>query len=137
MNTTDTIHDTTPLYRKLASLVQAIENCKKSGNDAWLENHSATLRELENDLPHGSGFDCGTQIDLDNCTPECLSLNTEFHHMEDGMYTHWTSHNIQVTPSLQFGFTLDISNPDGADCDFLDYAYDTFNEILNTPFNQF
>ena len=34
---------TRPLYREIASLLAAIRNCEKSGNDEWFDKHHARL----------------------------------------------------------------------------------------------
>ncbi len=102
------------LYQKLASLVQAIANCKKSGNAEWLERHSDRAEELvKQHMPSGSGWDVGTRIDLDASTPNKLVFYGEYHHMNDGgVYDGWTDHRITVTPDLADGFNLRISGRD-------------------------
>jgi len=54
------------LSHELASLCSAIRNCRAAGNDEWLDRHSTRIRELASDmLPHGSGIDCGCEVDID------------------------------------------------------------------------
>lgn len=118
------------LYRKLASLVQAHINCEISGNKEWFEEHEARIEELvENYMPSGSGFDCGTKIDLDKSTPEKLVFYTDFHHMNEGYYDGWTEHRITVRPSLAFGFTLTISGRNRNE--IKDYIHQAFDCALN------
>jgi len=115
------------LYRKLASLVQAHINCEISGNKEWFEKHEARIEELvKNYMPSGSGFDCGTKIDLDKSTPEKLVFYTDFHHMNEvGYYDGWTEHRITVRPSLAFGFTLTISGKNRNEIkDYIHQAFD-------------
>jgi hypothetical protein len=101
------------IYQEIASKLNSMENCRKSGNDAWLMQHKQDIiRIVENEMPSGSGFDKGTQLNWDKSTPEKLVFETSFHHMnEDGMYDGWTAHTITVKPSLQFGFNLKVSGP--------------------------
>ena len=119
------------LYRKLASLVQAHINCEISGNKEWFEKHEARIEELvKNYMPSGSGFDCGTKIDLDKSTPEKLVFYTDFHHMNEvGYYDGWTEHRITVRPSLAFGFTLTISGKNRNE--IKDYIHQVFDCALN------
>lgn len=115
------------LYRELASLVRARLNCEEAGNKEWFEKHEARIKELvENYMPSGSGFDCGTQLDLDESTPEKLVFYTDFHHMnEAGYYDGWTEHRITVRPSLAFGFTLTISGKNRNEIkDYIHQAFD-------------
>jgi len=103
-----------PLYRTIAQLLMARENCRRSNNGEWLERHTDTLRRIAKDcLPSGSGIDSGTTIDLDKSTADRIVLQTSFHHMNDGgMYDGWTEHTITVRPSLAFGCELTISGRD-------------------------
>ena len=118
------------LYRELASLVRARLNCEISGNKEWFEKHEARIEELvKNYMPSGSGFDCGTKIDLDKSTPEKLVFYTDFHHMNEGYYDGWTEHRITVRPSLAFGFTLTISGRNRNE--IKDYIHQVFDCALN------
>lgn len=57
------------------------------------------LRQCENFLPSGSGFDDGTSIV--SASWDKIVLQTSYHHMsEHGVYTEWTGHKIIVTPSF-------------------------------------
>jgi len=100
----------TPIYSKIASLLQAIENCKKkNASSKWLEKHTDNLNRILDDLPSGSGFDAGTLLN-DKSIPEKLIFDVGFHHMDDnGFYDGWTEHQVIVKPSLVFGFTLRIT----------------------------
>lgn len=103
-----------PLYRELASLVEARLNCEKSGNAEWFDRHTESIEELcRQYLPHGSGFDSGTKLDFDRSNGEKLVFTTAYHHMnEAGMYDGWTAHVVTVRSSLFHGFTLSISGRD-------------------------
>ena len=104
----------TKLYQELSSLIQARLNCIESHNTDWEVRHSNKIQELcESFLPHGSGFDSGTAIDLDNSKPNRIILNTSFHHMDEmGGYDGWTDHQVIITPSLIWGFNLRITGRD-------------------------
>lgn len=105
-----------PLYRFLATKVQARLNCKAKPDQYghWLQRHEDDIVEaVKRYLPSGSGFDSGTQIDLDRSTGEKLVFTTSFHHMhESGMYDGWTEHTITVKPSLMYGFSFTVSGRD-------------------------
>lgn len=120
------------LYAVLASLIDARENCRKSGNTEWFDRHEDKANELaDNYLPSGSGFDSGTKISWDKSTGSKLVLETSYHHMnENGYYDGWTDHTVTVTGSLTSGFDMKIGGRDRNG--FKDYAYDVFSEALNT-----
>ena len=121
------------IYQKIAQTVQAMKNCEKSGNQEWLNHHEDTIDRLCKEyMPHGSGFDCGTQFDFAESTPEKLVFKSSFHHMNDGgYYDGWSELKIVVTPSLSFGFSCRITGilrkyryDDG-------FFYDAFNCALD------
>ena len=120
------------LYSELASLVEARRNCAKKmarlnpnavsatvemkDNEyhqtvEWKDRHEDLIESLvKQHLSHGSGFDCGTKIDLDASHADKLVFTTEFHYMnENGYYDGWTAHTVTVTPSLARAFNLRIS----------------------------
>lgn len=121
-----------PLYQRLASLIQAIRNCDKSGNTEWAYRHSARIRELlENEMPSGSGFDGGTLLDFDASHADKLVFTTSFHHMNEvGYYDGWTEHTVTVTPSLLHGINLRISGRNRND--IKEYIHSEFHESLMT-----
>lgn len=123
------------LYQELASRIQARLNCAESGNVEWFEKHETRIRHLVTHfMPSGSGFDCGTKIDLDESTPEKLVFYTDYHHMnEAGYYDGWTEHRITVRPSLQHGFTLTISGKNRNE--IKDYIHQVFDYALNEVSN--
>jgi hypothetical protein len=90
--------------------------------------YEGNLAPLLERLPHGSGFDNGVSLSSES-EPEKLIFDFEFHHMDEyGFYTGWTSHRLVVTPSLEWGFTLELS---GGGDDFNDYISDLFYEVLD------
>ena len=99
------------IYQTIACRLAALRNCQESGNVEWEGRHEEALEFIEyNFLPSGSGFDCGTKINVKESTPDRLVLETSFHHMnEHGYYDGWTEHKIIVTPSLSSGFDLRVT----------------------------
>jgi hypothetical protein len=120
----------TKVYREIASLVAAIENCQKSGNTIWEHNHRDRLVSICREcLPSGSGFDSGTAFDMLNSTPEKLVFRTSFHRMdENGCYDGWTEHNVIIRPSLAHEINVTVSGRDRND--IKDYIGQMFYESL-------
>ena len=99
-----------PLYQRLASTLNARNNCRKSGNAEWEARHTAALGELAKNLPSGSGIDDDVRLDLERSTENRLVLHVAFHHMdESGYYDGWTNHTLVVTPSLAFVLEIRIT----------------------------
>lgn len=124
---------TSPVYQKLASLMQARINCLQSGNMEWFNRHSYYAERIcKESMPSGSGFDAGTKLDFEKSTPEKLVFTTSFHHMdENGGYCGWTDHSVIVTPSLQQSFKIRVTGKDRA---FIkEYITDVFNVMLSQP----
>jgi hypothetical protein len=117
------------VYTRIAQLVHAIQ----TQNPEWSAISSDKLDDLLYQyLPHGSGFDMGTKIDLDKSTAEKVYLVAPFHHMDqNGFYCGWSDHVIRITPSLRDGFDLKISNPDRAKSWDMEYFYETFQYALS------
>ena len=127
-------HKARYLYSKLAGMIEARRNCAQSNpvNSEWLDRHTDTIEALvKQHLPHGSGFDCGTKIDLDASHADKLVFTTEFHHMnENGYYDGWTEHTVTVNPSLQRDFNLRISGRNRND--IKEMMYQDFDYLLRT-----
>ena len=123
---------TRKLYQRIASALQAMGNCRKSGNAEWLERHRDTITCLvKNYMPSGSGIDSGTTIDLAASKPNRLVFGTGYHHMNDGgMYDGWTTHTVIVTPDLANGFDLRITGRDRNQ--IKDYLGDEYHMALST-----
>ena len=102
------------IYQKIATCLQAMENCEKSGNNEWFVRHGETINNLVREhLPSGGGWDRGTIIDYGKSTPEKLVFFGSFHHMDEhGGYTAWTDHIITVKASLAFEIEIKISGHD-------------------------
>lgn len=118
------------LAERIAQKLAAIRNCERSGNQEWLERHSVELLLLMHKMPSGSGFDAGTQLEMNESNHEKLVFTTSFHHMNDvGMYDGWTQHKVTVKPSFMFGFVLQISGRDKRG--IKDYIAECFNTVLS------
>lgn len=120
------------LYQRIAQLVDAMKNCRESGNDEWYFKHRETITELVKDhLPSGSGFDLGTHLVFkDKPDAERLEFTTGFHHMNaHGYYTGWTNHAVIVTPSLAHGLVLRVTGRDRHG--IKDYIGECFHDALN------
>jgi hypothetical protein len=111
--------------QQLSSTIEAYHNCIKSGNAEWADNHHETIRNIEKNLPSGSGIDCGTKIDLDNSTSDKIILLVSFHHMDDnGYYDGWSEHEIIVTPAF-YGIDIRITGKNRNDIkEYLTELYD-------------
>ena len=125
------------LYTAIDSTLRAIENCKASGNTEWYEKHHHRLGELQDELPSGSGVDCGTRIDYDNSKPDRFALVFDYHHMDEhGGYCGWTTWRVFVTPTFlgDLDLCFRIMNNDtepGRDFEAdLEYWHDLFHGAL-------
>lgn len=117
------------LYSELASALDARKRCAESGNDEWFNKWTERIKALVDEMPSGSGFDSGTQLDEDASHADKLVFNTAYHHMNDGgCYDGWTEHTVTVTPSFQFGFHLRVTGRDRND--IKSYIVDCFSEAL-------
>lgn len=120
------------LYQHLASLMQSIRNCEKSGNVEWRLRHTrAALALVDEHMPSGGGLDTGTALDLDwtlDSKSERLIFSTSFHHMnETGSYDGWTQHVVIVKPSFD-GIDIRIIGRDRND--IKEYLHDLFMQAL-------
>ena len=130
---------TQALYIRIASAVQARLNCAEhpDTHSFWFGRWSERLEGYETEqLPSGSGIDCGTKINLDESTGERLVMTLSYHHMnESGMYDGWSEIQIVVAPSLIHDISLDITAIDAAqpeeDMELLfDYLGDLYQSAL-------
>ena len=118
---------------KIAGTVEAIQNCKRTGNAEWEMNHGDTLDAIEREiLPSGAGFDAGCKIDREESTGKRIVIRFNYHHMDDnGSYTGWESYQAIVTPTFG-GVDVNVYPAEGVfgGGDFLDYAAETLEFIL-------
>ena len=125
-----------PKYKRLAGTIQARLNCIQNNNREWEENHEETINNIIKSLPHGSGIDGVTKIDLDKSTPDKIIIYSEYHCMnENGYYDGWVDFTITIKPSLQFGIDLNITGNFGSkNQDLKDHLYETFDSDLRKPY---
>jgi len=116
----------------ISAAIYARENCMESNNFAWVSRWDDRLRELEDMLPSGSGFDSGTQILKNESSTDRIVLQTSFHHMVEGYYDGWTDHRIIVRPSFIGGFKLTVGGSNRND--IKEYIYETFEYELSSEY---
>jgi hypothetical protein len=89
----------TMFYQAVHSAFVARANCE-NGNQEWFARHTERIEQLcKEHAPSGSGFDNGTQFNMDASSADVLVFNTAFHHMsEHGFYDGWTEHAVRVRP---------------------------------------
>lgn len=100
------------LYQAIASVLDALVRSKERGNTDWVDKWEDRLSECESMLPHGSGFDAGTQIGVEESRKDRIVLHTAYHHMSNGFYEGWSEHGVIVTPSLIHGFDIRVTGRD-------------------------
>ena len=115
----------------IASLLSAIHGLATP--DEWVETHKNTLRRiLREKMPNGSGFDNGTELDLEKSTPEKLVFHTSFHHMNDGgFYNGWTEHIVTVRST----FTGPKITVRGGSREMQDYVATAFFDALEVGYD--
>ena len=119
-------------YQEIASIVMAIENCRKAGNKTWEEKHEAYIREIDKALPSGSGINSGSCVDIDKSKPNRLVINSSYHYMnENGYYDGWIDYRVIITPSLAFDIDLNVIGNFGRHQDIKEYLIDVYRENLN------
>lgn len=115
------------VYQAIAQLIDAYNTrTSREGKDRAADRIERIVRDH---MPHGSGFDNGTRLDIARSSDEKLFFGTSFHHMnEHGVYSGWTQHHVVVKPSLAYGFTLRIDGPNRND--IKDYISECFHHSL-------
>jgi hypothetical protein len=115
----------------LSNALVARANCEKSGNSEFYAKWEALITQIEkNCLPSGSGFDSGTEVDIEKSNGQTrIVFTTAFHHMdENGYYDGWTEHTVTASPCLLFGFNLKVSGRNRNE--IKDYIDETFSHAL-------
>ena len=120
------------LYQRIAQMLQAIQNCKESGNTEWQEKHEEVLYKLVRDyMPSGSGIDSGCIIYPNkSISDKKIVFSFDYHHMKDGFYTHWSTHLLTIIPSFVNDFEMKITGLTKRDYNLDDYLYQTFDYAL-------
>lgn len=120
----------TPLYRALAQCLEAMANCRKSGNVEWLANHEErALALVREHMPSGSGIDNGCSLVVEKSDANRITFDTSYHHMdENGFYDGWTRHVVRVRASLANAIDITITGPDRNQ--IKEYLHDVLREAL-------
>lgn len=118
-----------PLYKAIASALEAKQNCLISGNHEWSRRWMDVLKRLDRELPSGAGFDNGSVIVKAESVFDRIVIATSFHHMnEHGCYDGWTEHRVVVEPDMVHDFTIKVSGRDRNG--IKDFIADAFREAL-------
>lgn len=124
--------------QRLAGLIAARLNCIKNKNDNWQDAHEYSIEEIiKEHLPQGSGIDGETAIDYGKSKPDRIVINSSYHVMnENGLYAGWIDYKVIITPSLQFGFELNIVGNFSAkkQLGLRDYLYQAYEHALSEVF---
>ena len=125
-----TPNDARRAFEVLAQLVTAYQRCEERAQIDWRDRHESSIQQvIDAVMPHGSGFDSGTEIALADCSAERLIFDFSYHHMDEhGYYCGWTDHRVTVTPSFLGRFQLRISGPNKRESH---YFYELFDACLN------
>lgn len=122
-----------PAYQEIATLIVAIKNCQKVGNEEWEHRHSERLHYIQrNCLPNGSGFDTECTIDIHRSNNKKIIIGSAYHPMNDnGYYMDWIHFEVIVTPSFQ-GCDVQVKGPFSRHnaMDLKNYITETFEESL-------
>lgn len=118
------------LYSELAQAVQARKACQVSGNTEWFDKWTEKIKLIEGLLPHGSGFDSGTKVNLEASHSDKLVFETSFHHMTDsGFYDGWTEHTVTVIPAFIGDYHIRVSGRNVND--IKEYIGEEFEHLLH------
>lgn len=119
------------ICRQIALSFNSFLACDAADNKEWRENHKKTIVELCKNGPSGSGIDNGTHFNFEESKEDKLVFDTSYHHMnEHGYYDGWTHHEIIVTPSLMFGFSLRVTGRDRRD--IKEYLSEVYSHWLSS-----
>ena len=123
-------------YQRLAMNADIVFR-NENGNDvtpdtqSHIERAKGIIDSLMDSAPSGSGFDAGTEIDLDRSNKNKLVFTTAFHHMDEfGYYEGWTHHEVIVKPDLRFGFEIKVTGRDKNEKGIKEYIADVFHTWL-------
>lgn len=123
-----------PFYQELDSRITAVKNCRKTVNTLWEERHGDAIKQLIDNLPHGSGIDTDWKLEVDDCSAAQIVFYASFHHMnENGMYDGWTDFTVRVKPEFS-GISVKVSGAFPRKySDVRDYLCEMLHDALTTP----
>ena len=120
------------VYKALAQLVAARQNCIERGNDECREKHEARIERIINEFPHGAGIDGETAIYYHRSRKDRVVIRSSFHCLNDnGLYTHWIDFQLIITPSLANDFDLRVLGIFGERQDLREYLRQLFYQALS------
>ena len=123
------------IAQELAIRIMARSNCIENGNQSWLNKHEAVIELLIKQLPSGSGIDYGTSVNYSKSKTDKIVLDSAYHVMnDDGYYTGIIDYRVVVTPSLQFGFNVNVIGNFSSNRDaygLKEYLFDIYLDALN------
>ena len=125
---------------KTYSVAQAIHvrltaraNCERMGNNDWRDRWETKVKEAEDYLPHGSGFDVRITADRDAVSETSFRLSGSFHLMnEHGSYIGWRDFVVIVRPCFD-GIRLQVTGK--MPKQLRDFIGDALQEALTTEFD--
>jgi hypothetical protein len=111
----------------LASALEALGNCERSGNTEWATKHEATIDRIMGEAPSGSGIDNGTVLDDDTTSAsggKRIVFNVAFHRMnEHGGYDGWRNYRVTIRPTFD---GIDVAVTGRGDETTKDYLADVY-----------
>ena len=129
-----------PLYQIIASKLVAYNNCANRAalgaeHNIWGERHFNALKAaVKEGMPSGSGFDNGTQIEIESSKKDKLVFLTSYHHMDaNGFYDGWTEHQVIITPSFD-GFDIRVTGRNRNE--IKEYIEGAFYEALRKRYDE-
>lgn len=127
------------VIQALSALVGARRRCYESGNLDAAYGHEVDIRDIEtNHLPHGSGFDWGTSVDLEQSTEESVVLHMPYERIdENGYYCERCDYSVIVKPAF-VGITIEVFGAPGEDtCNAdTDYIGQVLQDVLESSINK-
>ncbi len=113
------------VYKDIAHTLDAYKRCIETDNKEWEDKHEQRIKELIDELPHGSGLNSQWDLDFVRSNDSRLIFYTSYHCMdENGMYDGWVDFTLKITPSLAFGINLKITGKFGKYQDVKEYLYE-------------
>jgi len=124
------------VIQRLSGLIRARLNHIKNKNDNGQGAHEYSIEAIiEHRLPHGSGIDRKTTLDYEKSKPDRIVLHNSYHVMdENGYYAGWVDYRVIITPSLQFGYEINIIGNFSSNIESFgvkDYLYSTYEYALS------
>lgn len=115
------------VIQKIAAAIDVINRTDRAD---LVANWRDVIKRIDSNwLPHGSGFDSGSNVNIGESTARRAVIDTSFHHMDEyGAYDGWTNHRVIVTPEFS-GFSVRVTGRDRNG--IKDYIADVFNAALS------